>query len=491
MRNRIYIFTVRLFPILLMLFLSGCIPVPLHHSVPADTEVIDFPKYQFKRIVVAPYFHRAEVNAFSKALSEANNDIDAVDSATVFQCAFPGRESNTQVAMSDLLQPDVRNRIRACGIRFIIVLSPYQTTSTKGDETFIMVYGHASSDVSTTLMAGLVDLEKSTSLEYLETKARGKDSVTWILPYLGFFIFLKAPETEESAMGGMARQITTGIRKEITEYPLKIMVVAGDWPSAEQTYKKEQTLKALQGRARQEDPDAKWQIYQMQPIEENLVWLCRAAEQRQVNALHELGKLYYFGSDKYRKFVNVHIPTDLPRSCMWFQLAWRAQITKQLDTEDALFRLGPYEIVDIAHTAKAMTAHELAEAEKSFLAWKPGQCDRDFSMYLGAEYAAMYHGVDYVKGSYLAELCMDADKGSFSARDTLGRIYYFGDKGVNVDLPRAYMWYLLAASVYVPPDTSVGNMHPRCDAMTPEQRSIAVKYLEGWKPGKCEQDLLQ
>ena len=82
---------------------------------------------------------------------------------------------------------------------------------------------------------------------------------------------------------------------------------------------------------------------------------------------------------------------------------------------------------------------------------------------------------------------MAADYGDFSARDELGRAYFFGLKGVNPNLPRAYMWYHLAASVYKPP--SVGYQQSRCDAMTPEQRSKAVKLLEEWKPGKCEQDL--
>jgi hypothetical protein len=51
------------------------------------------------------------------------------------------------------------------------------------------------------------------------------------------------------------------------------------------------------------------------------------------------------------------------------------------------------------------------------------------------------------------------------------------------------MWYHLAAKVYVPPSLTGGRMQTLCDAMTPEQRSKAVKLLEEWKPGKCEQDL--
>ncbi len=91
----------------------------------------------------------------------------------------------------------------------------------------------------------------------------------------------------------------------------------------------------------------------------------------------------------------------------------------------------------------------------------------------------------------MAELCTAADKGSFPARDKLGQIYYFGSKGVEPDLSRAYMWYYLAAKVYMPPGLDDRIIRTRCDAMTPEQRSIAIKHLEEWNPGRCEQDLLQ
>jgi hypothetical protein len=53
------------------------------------------------------------------------------------------------------------------------------------------------------------------------------------------------------------------------------------------------------------------------------------------------------------------------------------------------------------------------------------------------------------------------------------------------------MWYRLAANVYLPAGVKRGNMQIQCDAMTPEQQSISVKLLDTWKPGNCEQELLQ
>jgi len=248
-------------------------------------------------------------------------------------------------------------------------------------------------------------------------------------------------------------------------------------------YVKKQLLKRkkqLLKRARQEGRDAQWEIYQEFPTEEHLIWLCRAADKGHTSARNELGELYLYGSEQYRKFKNIHIAPDLPRSCMWFYLAGEAQIADRPGEKELVFRLGPYESAELDRTANTMTAVELAEAEELILAWEPGQCERDLYFYLG---------MDYVGDSDLARLCMAADQGDFSARDELGREYFFGLSGRQSDLPRAYMWYHLAAQVYVPLSMRVGSKQSLCDSMTPEQRSIAVKYLEAWRSGICEQDL--
>ena len=139
-------------------------------------------------------------------------------------------------AVSTLLKPDVSDRIRSSGIRFFVVLSPYETSRTEGDATFIGVGFHGTSIVSTNLIAGLVDLDNPESYEHLETKARGEDSATWIGPYLGLFVFGSVPETEESAMDGMAQRIVEEIRQVETGQHVKIMVVAGNWESARLSY---------------------------------------------------------------------------------------------------------------------------------------------------------------------------------------------------------------------------------------------------------------
>ena len=143
--------------------------MPVYHKVPADTEDLDVPEQEFERIIVAPYFHRAEINEFTEALTTADKAIEVIDADRIFQLAFPDQVSSIEVAVSSLLKPDVSDRIRSSGIRFFVVLSPYETSRTEGDATFIGVGFHGTSIVSTNLIAGLVDLDNPESYEHLET----------------------------------------------------------------------------------------------------------------------------------------------------------------------------------------------------------------------------------------------------------------------------------------------------------------------------------
>ncbi len=327
MRERIYTFTAWLFPVLLMLLMSACVPIPIFYPVQAETEDINIPEHHFTTIVVAPSFHPEEVNEFIEVLSKTDNDIEVVDAATVFQHTFPARGANTEVTIRKLLQLDVRNRISAFGIRFIVVLSPYQTTYDAETD-----FGIAGSGIeSTSLMAGLVDLDKQKSTEYFETEAHGRS--TNIL--LGVYWLVTIPINEESAMRKMARRVAAEISQNVTEQSVKIMVVAGYWDAAElKAELKYEKIPALVNKATLGDPDAQWHLYQIHPTEENLVWLCRAADQGQVSARNELGELYLYGSDQF--------PSDLSRSCMWFDLAGYAQIIARPQTSNILLVSGSY-----------------------------------------------------------------------------------------------------------------------------------------------------
>lgn len=230
--------------------------------------------------------------------------------------------------------------------------------------------------------------------------------------------------------------------------------------------------------ARQGGSHAQWELYQKYPTDESIVWLCRSADQGNISARNEIGQLYLYGSDQYRKFKNIYIEPDLPRSCMWFHLAGKAKITEPRKALELPNDSAHYESVEVKRTAKAMTKNEIAKAKKLILDWEPGQCERDLGSTLRADHY-----------TNMISLCKAADFGDFSARDELGRTYFVGLNGIYPNLPRAYMWYHLAAIVYTPSSPFVGYQQSRCDDMTPEQRSIAIKHLNEWRPGHCEQNI--
>jgi len=229
--------------------------------------------------------------------------------------------------------------------------------------------------------------------------------------------------------------------------------------------------------------DAQLQLYWDDlDVDVGLKWLCRAADQGHREARTQLGKLYYYGSEKFYQLKSIQIKPDLPKSCMWAHLAGRVDIREKPEAKDNQHTLPLYDSAEVERTAKIMTARELEEAKQLIESWEPGQCSHDLYLYLGDE---------YVEGSGMAGLCTAAERDSMSAREGLGRIYFFGSIDIEPDLPRAYMWYHLAADVYVQPSIAKSEMQLSCNDMTLEQRSIAIRLLEEWRPGKCEQDLLQ
>jgi len=230
-------------------------------------------------------------------------------------------------------------------------------------------------------------------------------------------------------------------------------------------------------RAKKEKRDAAWLLYLMQPTDENLVWLCRAADEGHASARNELGELYFYGSDQYRKFKGLHIQVDLSRACMWFNLADQPiNIELTASQKYQLFH-GRYKNADVERAINGMTADELVEAKRLVQFWRPGQCNTDFHQYLG---------INNTENKDLSRLCIDAEKvaegiNSFPARVAVGDIYYYGLRGIETNLPLSYMWYSLAAKVYV---------RRHCELMTPEQRGITEHLLVNWKPGHCERELL-
>ncbi len=344
-----------------------------------------------------------------------------------------------------------------------------------------MVIGAISAEGVATIKSQIMDFRTGEIVSKFATEARG---TTHIYHYV-IIVAGNEPQLESGAIKGHAKEIGNVITDLNKSGKIRLAIVAvedhdtslstdviesGDMNNINKT-----TIEILRERAMNGDVDARWTLYHAKPDAESMSWLCQDADQGSMRARKEIGQLYYYGSDKYRNPDNVHVQSDLSRACMWFQLAGQAKISATSEENDGSRVIVHSDSAEVERTSNVMSANQLEKAKKLVQAWLPGQCASDLSRQIANE---------NTEDPALERLCIAADKGDYSSRNELGRIYFFGSRGVPEDLTRAYMWYRLAEDVYVPPGGPV--MQNLCDAMTPEQRAIATRYIEEWKPGMCE-----
>lgn len=456
-------------PALGFIFIAGvssCIMIPYEPS--AEVSLSDkghIPPGEVM-VTVGP---RNLLEEVSEEIAKTDARIEIVDPITFRDAAFP----DGGWTVSQLFQEGNCRRVSSeLDVDYLVLIGGVKETP--GDEVggiiiYIGFYGAGYSEEEVSLSATIIDLKNERPLYDVNSSAQGTFGGVGL--FYGLFI---TPMTESGAIEGLGYGIAKNVINNSQAEKVRIAVLALE--NLEEAHQREEKLKRMPETAAQGDQEAQWTLYEMESTEKNLIWLCRAADQGHVNARYELGELYYYGSDKYRNFENIHVIPDLSRSCMWFSLAGYVQISGQPNQDNN----GPlsvlYKSAEVQRTAMVMTRDELEEAKRLITIWKPGQCGRDISR--------------YSENLNMLQLCSAADNGDFSAREELGKVYYSGLNGIEYDLPRAYLWYQLAAMVYKPPDQDDGVIPSHCEDMTPEQLSITAKLLDGWKPGNCEQELL-
>ncbi len=481
--NKFIWFATRLIEIIVVLSIVGCgVGVPTR----AEIKVMRTQDMQIDDDDIVTMAPRRILEAITREIEKTYKNIELVDGFLFRDTAF----SEGGWRLKKLLMPEIGGKVsEQLGVDYLVVVGAIEASQGEAKGFMIPpVLTIASGEGISTITALIIDLKSGLLVSRIVCEARG---TTHIFHYV-ILVAGNEPQTESGAMEGLAREIGRVITESNQSGTARLAILGledfevsydpDDWESDEPDFKNELALEILQERAAQGDQDAQWVLYQVEPNAQNIAWLCLHADQGKTRARSELANLYFYGSDKYHKMMSVHVPADISRACVWFHLAGQAEITRQAETNGAGQIPVPYDSPEVERTSSVMTADELAEAEQLIQAWKPGQCDRDFSGHMFTEYA---------KDPALARICTAADQGDFAARDELGRIYFLGSRGVKEDLPRAYMWYRLAAKVHVPPDTKGGYMQTICDAMTPKQRDNALQLLEAWKPGECERDLLQ
>ena len=384
MRERLNKITDSLFLILLLPLISGCIPIVIPHPVPAETEEIDYPNHYFTRITLTPTSHPDRVDAFAEAVSKADKNIMIVPASNVFEHAFPNREVNNEFMVGELLHPEAHSRIKAIGIRFIVVLNSYQEEWThEGFGPPLAAVGSGEGKIE--LLAGVINLEQPNSHKYIQALAHGQNAGVWYGPV----IVGNAPMIERSAMAELANRVIAIIRQTSFEQPVKITLLAGEWESGKLRYTEDHALEWLQERtkemqerakemqemqerASQGDPDAQYNVFLFMKDEytEPAVaweWLCKAADQGYKKAQEEVG--YWHNKTNWERarplferlwLRKAGIQADNRVAYMWYNIAANGD-PDRLRTISDLF-------------SGKLTEEEIAEADDMIRNWKPGQC---------------------------------------------------------------------------------------------------------------------
>jgi hypothetical protein len=123
---------------------------------------------------------------------------------------------------------------------------------------------------------------------------------------------------------------------------------------------REKLLETIRLMAESGNPDAQWDLYDRHGRRsEDIMWLCRAADNSYFQALIEVGNLYWRGQ-------HMGIEKDLTRAYVWYTMA-----AKEGGND--------WDVWELVAVKNEITARELAKANDMLAKWKPGQCERDLA----------------------------------------------------------------------------------------------------------------
>ena len=116
----------------------------------------------------------------------------------------------------------------------------------------------------------------------------------------------------------------------------------------------------------QGDVSAQWNLYDEYSLDDNLIWLCRAADSGYARAQKALGRYYWRRND---------IANNRSKSYMWYMLAAASNINDGRYREDTIQREAR---IEVEYKRKnVLTQDQLDKAMQLLTAWEPGQCEID------------------------------------------------------------------------------------------------------------------
>jgi hypothetical protein len=352
-------------------FCAGCIPIPVHHDVPTETETTQTSVDDINNFRLAPYYHKSSVREFEQELTDASDNIEIVESTSLWLSAFPDRELDSEATLGELLAPETIQLLAPLDLQSVIIIKP--ATSSTGEDSFVFAgAAFGGSEEQTTKMSALVlDMDNATNAEQLMTTAEGKSRAAWVfipLPLINFFYWDFSADTEASAKEGLAEAFADRLLKKYDQRPVRITVLGSLAApvTPEQTDGTPLVINRrvatdsvyglsndqLEWKASLGNSEAQLQLYWNLATPDRLLWLCRSADQEHPDAQKRLGILYAAGAE--------NVPHDQPWAYVWYSKA----------ASNGDFRSGEAagRIVSNMNKQDSLTAQERLDA------WTPGQC---------------------------------------------------------------------------------------------------------------------
>jgi TPR repeat protein len=288
-------------------------------------------------------------------IREQESRIEMLDSGEFWRTAF---SDSVEIALIEtLLEPETYKKLDKFNIDYLCVIDAYRTI----DDRVIWVPGLGGSiaERGTSGSVLILDWKKRRIVERVLLSAKGQELVLNVMFYVAGY----SATTQTSLKYAMSRILASHIAKSTSADRIVVVLLTATDMAVQSIDMAAQNgmlyYQVIKKGAEEGGPERQMQAYShlvSTDRNEALYWLCQAADKGYVQALVEVGNLYWRGHAGTSK--------DLERAFVWYALA---------DKQGS----DSWDVWELRQIKQEMTPQQLAEAEQMLADWKPGQCERD------------------------------------------------------------------------------------------------------------------